>query len=445
MINKDDRSYFIHSLGCAKNLVDSNAMAQILENSGYFYEEDPSKAKVVIINTCGFIADAKKESQNLLKEVSAYKKKNQIIIAAGCLTQRYPEILSKELKKIDGFLGTRNWSDILKVIEGIEHSIKKPKIHVSQRNNILLDHDGISITAIQGTSAYLKIADGCRRNCAYCAIPLIKGPLVSRPLEKIINDAIYLQSVGVKEINLIAQDVTDYGYDLQSNNLINLLSNLINSVPQIDWIRLLYTYPGNFSEELIELMALSKKILNYIDMPLQHANPSVLRSMNRPSNIDWFYRTIENIRKKIPNVALRTTFIVGYPTENQKAFDELLQFIKDIKFDHLGAFIYSFEEGTPAEKFGDPISIEEKKERLKILMETQESITLSKNLSFIGSELDILIEGVDKENHISVGRSYRDAPEVDGLCIVNGLSSEGEIIKARIKKAFTHDLYGEMI
>ena len=252
-------------------------------------------------------------------------------------------------------------------------------------------------TSVQGASAYLKIADGCRRPCAFCAIPLIKGTAVSRPIDSILAEARSLQEKGVREIILIAQDTTDYGYDLGlKNGLAHLLTEMTAAVPRVDWIRIMYAYPGYVTDELIEVIATHKQVVPYLDMPLQHAHPATLRRMHRPANIDWVRKTLEKMRQAIPDLALRTTFIVGYPGETEKEFQTLLDFIEEIRFDKVGAFKFSFEPGTPGEPLGDPIPNEVKEERLKRLMEKQQQISLEQNQAFVGSNLDVLIEGADR-------------------------------------------------
>jgi ribosomal protein S12 methylthiotransferase len=300
---------------------------------------------------------------------------------------------------------------------------------------------------IQGNSAYLKIADGCRRPCAFCAIPKIKGTAVSRPLEDILDDVRYLQKQGVREINLIAQDTTDYGHDLgQKDGLAVLLKELTRAAPDVDWIRILYAYPGYITDRLIEVMAANQQILPYIDIPLQHADPGILKSMRRPANMDWVYKTVEKLRKEMSELALRTTFIVGYPGETEKAFGALLDFIKEVRFDRVGVFEFSFEPGTTSETLGDPVPAAVKTERKERLMLTQQRISLQKNQALVGKTLDVLIEGqgiVDGSTEvISLGRTYRDAPEIDGMVIVEGEVPEGEITPVRITGAMTYDLTG---
>jgi ribosomal protein S12 methylthiotransferase len=270
---------------------------------------------------------------------------------------------------------------------------------------------------------------------------LIKGTTVSRPIESILAEARSLRAMGVNEIILIAQDTTDYGYDLGlKNGLVHLLKKITAAIPQVDWIRVMYAYPGYVTDELIEVMANHRQVVSYLDMPLQHAHPSVLRRMRRPTNVDWVYKTVEKMRKAIPGLALRTTFIVGYPGETDEEFQALLDFVEELRFDKVGAFKFSFEPGTASEPFGDPIPSELKEERLKRLMEKQQRISLERNKTFIGRNLDVLVEGLGQG--VSIGRSYRDAPEIDGLVLVKGEIPAGQIIPVHINEAMVYDLIG---
>ena len=436
------KTFHIISLGCAKNTVDSDSMAQLLTASGYDSVTDPRRAGVLIVNTCGFIGPAKEESLNVLAELAAKKKSGQVLIATGCLTQRYGVEIARRVPGIDGILGTRRWMDIVDVSESLCCvGYPEPRYHLSEAATVGSDEHGALRVSVQGASAYLKIADGCRRPCAFCAIPLIKGSAVSRPIESILAEARYLQEKAVREIILIAQDTTDYGYDRGlKNGLAHLLREMTAAVPQVDWIRVMYAYPGYVTDELIEVMATHKQVVSYLDMPLQHAHPSTLRRMCRPTNVDWIRNTLEKMRKAIPHLALRTTFIVGYPGETEEEFQTLLDFVEEIRFDKVGTFKFSFEPGTPSESLGDPIPGEVKEERLKRLMEKQQLISLERNQEFIGHTLDVLIEGVGQG--ISVGRSYRDAPEIDGLVLVKGKIPAGQIFPVHINSASVYDLSG---
>ncbi|MEE9514349.1 MAG: 30S ribosomal protein S12 methylthiotransferase RimO [Anaerolineales bacterium] len=430
------------SLGCAKNTVDSESMSTLLGRSGFQVSERPEEAEVLIVNTCGFIGPAKEESLAVLRELAQGKREGQLLIAAGCLTQRYGSTVVEQVPGIDGVLGTRRWMDIVQVVQSLrERRHPEPLYHLPEAPAAGKEEQGVDRVAVSGASAYLKIADGCRRTCAFCAIPLIKGPTVSRPAEEILGDARRLQEAGVREVILIAQDSTDYGHDLGvKDGLAKLLEDLVAAIPDVDWIRVMYAYPGYVTDRLIEVMAENEQILPYLDMPLQHADPNVLRDMRRPANVDWVQRTIEKMRGAMPDLALRTTFIVGYPGETEKAFGKLMDFIQEIRFDRVGVFSYSPESGTAGEPLGDPIPMVVKEERRDRLMTLQQRISLERNQAFLGDSLPVLIEGCG--DGISLGRSYRDAPEIDGMVIVEEEIRAGEMVQVRITGALEYDLSG---
>ena len=423
-------------------------MAQLLQGDNYLPVSDPDQAEILLVNTCGFIEPAREESYAVLQELAQGKKKGQFLVAAGCLTQRYGQEVLDKVPGIDGLLGTRRWMDILQIVSRLrEDEGPQPLYHLPEAAVMGNTPRGTIGAHIQSASAYLKIADGCRRPCAFCAIPNIKGTAVSRARDEILADAMYLVSRGVKEINLIAQDTTDYGHDLgEKEGLAFLLEDLTAAVPDLNWLRVLYAFPGYITDRLIDVMAEKDQILPYIDIPLQHADPTVLKAMRRPANMDWVYRTVEKLRDRMPDLALRTTFIVGYPEETEHSFEMLLDFVKEIRFDRVGVFEYSFEPGTAAEVLGDPIPKHIKEERQERLMITQQDISLAKNQAQIGKSLDVLIEGKGEVEGsgeiISLGRSYRDAPEIDGMVIVEGDLMEGEIVPVRITGAMVYDLSG---
>lgn len=434
-------TFFLLSLGCSKNLVDSSSISSLLTQGGYQGLDNPDQAEVLIVNTCGFIKPASDESIGELRNLAKKKKKGQLLIAAGCLTQRYREAIAEQVPGLDGIIGTRRWMDILDLIQDLRKNPNKARYHLPETPTIGTDDHGVIRAAVQGNSAYLKIADGCRRVCSYCAIPLIKGTQVSRPIANIINEAEQLVQNGIKEIILIAQDSTDYGSDLGiKNGLAQLLDELTTNIPQIPWIRILYAFPGVVTNEMINIMSSRNQILPYLDIPLQHANPRILKLMRRPSNMNSVRTTLQKLRSAMPEIAIRTTFIVGFPGETEEEFQDLLNFIEETKFDHVGAFKYFQEVGTTAEKLGDPISEAEKEDRLSRLMTLQQEISLKKNQAFIGKKLPILVEGYNEG--ISIGRSYRDAPEIDGLVFVEGELPIGELCEVRITDALAHDLVG---
>jgi ribosomal protein S12 methylthiotransferase len=434
------KTFHLVSLGCAKNTVDSESMAQLLLSGGYRSTKDPSKANVVIVNTCGFIGPAKEESIETLATLAEHKRPGQLLIAAGCLTQRYGADVIRQVPGIDGLLGTRRWMDIVEVVETLrKEKYPQPLYHLPDSPTIGQDERGTLRAAVQGASAYLKIADGCRHPCAFCAIPLIKGTAVSRPMQTILQEARRLQDEGVREIILIAQDTTDYGHDLgMKDGLAQLLEGLVKAAPQVDWLRLMYAYPGYVTDRLIEVMASYPQIVHYLDMPLQHAHPMTLRRMRRPANVDWVHATLSKMRAAMPDLALRTTFIVGYPGETEEEFRTLLDFVKEIRFDRVGTFKFSFEPGTASEPLGDPVAAEVKEERYQRLMELQQGISLQKNQAYVGRSLDVLVEGSGEG--ISLGRSYRDAPEIDGMVIVEGEAPLGTFAPVRINGAMAYDL-----
>lgn len=434
--------FFFLSLGCAKNTVDSQSMTVLLSQAGYAICERPEEADILIVNTCGFIEPARDESYAELRRLAEGKKPDQLLIAAGCLTQRYGEQVTRQVPGIDGLLGTRRWRDIVQVVQVLrDGGPPKPFCHLPTTHMIDTQDDGTPRFLVQGTSAYLMIADGCRRPCAFCAIPLIKGTAVSRSPEEILEDARRLQEHGVREINLIAQDTSDYGHDLgMVDGLANLLEELVRVAPEIDWFRVLYAYPGCVTDRLIEVMATHPQIISYLDMPLQHGHPEMLRRMRRPANVDWVYQTIGKMRAAMPDLALRTTFIVGYPGETREEFEALIDLMTEIRFDRVGVFTFSFEVGTPSEPLGDPIPPEVKQERLERLMMLQQRISLEKNQALVGHTLQTLIEG--RGDYLSLGRSYRDAPEIDGMVIVEGEVPVGEMVPVRITSALPYDLTG---
>ena len=435
-------TFHLVSLGCAKNTVDSDSMAQLLLRDGYRSMDDPDKAAVLIVNTCGFIGPAKEESYRVLGELAQAKHKGQVLIAAGCLTQRYGVEVAQKVPGIDGILGTRRWMDIVQVVKEVRKGPHpEPIYHLPEAATVGSDENDALRVSVAGASAYLKVADGCRRPCAFCAIPLIKGTAVSRPVEAIINEARTLRDAGVRELVLIAQDTTDYGHDLgMKDGLAILLEQLTDSVPDMDWVRVMYAYPGYVTDRLIDVMATRKQILPYLDMPLQHAHPKTLYRMKRPSNIDWVHGTLAKMRTAIPELSIRTTFIVGYPGETDEEFQALYDFVNEIRYDRVGAFQFSFEPGTTSAPLGDPVPAAAKEERYQRLMELQQNISLQVNQSYVGKTLDVLVEGFD--NGISIGRSYRDAPEIDGMVFIEGQAKVGDIVPVRITGAMAYDLTG---
>ena len=439
------KQYFLLSLGCAKNSVDSDSMAQLLNQSGYTPVEQPADAAILIVNTCGFIGPSRAESIRSLRELAEGKKRKQTLIAAGCLSQIWGTKLVDEVPGIDGVIGTRRWMDIVEFTDKLRTTKHpEPLYHLPEEARVVgADEHGALRVSVSGVSAYLKIADGCRRPCAFCSIPRIKGTAVSRPPEAIVHEARVLAEHGVREAILIAQDLTDYGHDLGFHDgLPTLLESICEAAPDLKWLRLMYQYPGAMTDRLIEVMATHPQITHYVDIPLQHGHPDVLKRMRRPANIDWVYRTLEKVRVAMPDVAIRTTFIVGYPGETEAEFEGLLQFVRDLQFDRVGAFQYSFEPGTPSAELPNQVPEEVKQERYERLMEMQQAISLKKNQAQVGRTLDVLIEG--QGDGLTLGRTYRDAPEIDGLVILQGTVPAGEFVPVKIDGAMTYDLSGHV-
>jgi len=438
--------YYLLSLGCSKNTVDSQSMAQLLEGAGLRGVDDPARAGVLIVNTCGFIESARQESIEALSELAALKRDGQLLIAAGCLSQRYGQALVQEVPGLDGVIGTRRWMDIVDLVSRLRRRRHpEPLYHLpDEAATVGADERGVLRAARQGASAYLKIADGCRRPCAFCAIPMIKGTAVSRPPAAILDEARRLRDMGVKELILIAQDLTDYGHDLGlKDGLAHLLEELVKAVPDMPWIRLMYAYPGAVTARLIDLMADTPQILPYLDIPLQHGHRATLLRMRRPANVDWVYRTIETMRARMPDLAIRTTFIVGYPGETEAEFEALLAFMAAERFDKVGIFAYSREDGTHAAALPDQVPVEVTAQRYERAMQIQQSISLTRNVEQVGRTLEVLLEG--SAQGLSIGRSYRDAPEIDGLVLIPGEHEPGQFVQARVTGAQEYDLVAEIL
>jgi ribosomal protein S12 methylthiotransferase len=368
-----------------------------------------------------------------------------MLIAAGCMSQRYGGQMLEWVPGLDGVIGTRRWMDIVGFVQELrERRQPGPLYHLpTEAVTVGSDERGALRAAVQGASAYVKVADGCRRPCAFCAIPLIKGTAVSRPLESIVAEARALRDQGVRELILIAQDTTDWGHDLGlRDGFATLLERLATAVPDIDWIRVMYAYPGYVTDRMIEVMASHKQIAHYLDMPLQHGHPLTLRRMRRPANVEWVHKTLDKMRAAMSDLAIRSTFIVGYPGETDEEYETLVEFVQANRFDRIGVFTFSYEPGTESAQVGDPLPAEVKEARRERLMAVQQRISLEKNQAQVGRTLDVLIEG--SNDGISVGRSYRDAPEVDGLVIVEGEVPVGELVPVHISGALAYDLTGSV-
>ena len=436
------------SLGCSKNLIDTEVMLGILQENNFELTNEPAEADVLIVNTCAFIQSAKEESINTILTMAGYKDikqgKCQALIVAGCLGQRYKQELLDELPEADAIVGTGAWH---RIMEAVEEALKGNRIVIDGENNTIYDAACPRIPTTPADTAYIKIAEGCNNRCAFCAIPLIRGKYRSRKIEDICTEARNLAAKGVKEIVLIAQDTTNYGHDIYGKpSLVELLKEIVK-VDGIKWIRTLYSYPRFFSDELIELIASEEKLVKYVDIPLQHANNTILRNMHRPDTKEQIEVLLKKLRERIPGVVVRSTFIVGFPGETDEQFEELYHFFEEQRFDHAGIFTYSQEEDTAAASMPDQIPQEVMEERYHQLKALQSKISQEINESLEGKELEVIIEG-HTEDGLPYGRSYRQADDVDDQVYIEGVEEEipeGTIVKVRILQGFTEDLVAELV
>ncbi|MBE6097115.1 MAG: 30S ribosomal protein S12 methylthiotransferase RimO [Schwartzia succinivorans] len=435
------------SLGCAKNLVDTEVMLGILQKNGIELTNEPSEADVLIVNTCAFIESAKEESITTVLNMADYKNSGccRSLIVAGCLGQRYGQQLLDEMPEADAIIGTGAWQ---RIMEAVDETLKGNRVVISGESEIIYDARMPRIMTTPGYTAYVKIAEGCDNNCAFCAIPMIRGHYRSRKFEDVVEEVKRLASEGVKEINLIAQDTTNYGRDLYGKpRLAELLKELCR-IDGIKWIRTLYSYPRFFTDELIDVIASEPKIAKYVDLPLQHAHDAILRRMHRADTRESIEKLLEKIRERIPGVTVRSTFIVGFPGETDAHYQALREFLLKQRFDKVGIFTYSKEEDTPAYSMDGQVSEDVMQERYHELMSIQSKISEETNQALEGKELDILVEGRDEEQQtIAVGRSYREAPEVDGQVYIEGDtdSKPGDIVRVRVTQGFTYDVVGEPV
>lgn len=431
------------TLGCEKNLVDSEIMSGLIHERGYTLVDDKEEATVIIVNTCGFIDAAKEESVNTILDLADLKDTASLkaLIVSGCLTQRYKKELMNEMPEIDGIVGTGDFDKINDIIDEA----------LAGRKPILIGNPAFNYEkqlprrmSTPRYTAYVKIAEGCDNACTFCSIPIMRGKFRSRSIESVVSEAERLAEQGVREISLIAQDSTNYGTDLYDGFMLPTLLNKVTEVPGIEWVRLHYAYPGFFTDELIETIAGNPKVCKYIDMPLQHSEDTILKRMRRPGRQRDIRELVGKIRARIPDVALRTSLIVGFPGETEQDFANLCEFVKEMRFDRLGVFAYSKEDDTPASRLPDQVPEEVKEFRATSLMELQRQISREENGKRIGRELNVLIERYDGRNDVYVGRSEYDAPDVDGEVFVTGCKADiGQMQKVRITHSFEFDLSGE--
>lgn len=436
---------FLESLGCSKNLIDAEIMLGLLNKHGYKLTGNKNKADVIIVNTCGFIEAAKEESINKILEMGTLKKDHlKLLIVTGCLGERYAEEILEELPEVDAIVGTGNYAEIVDIIN---ESLKGKRIIKTGNIDDLYDESLPRYQTTAKHTAYVKISDGCDNHCTYCIIPKLRGKYRSRKIEGILKEVETLADNGVKEIILIAQDTSRYGIDLYDSYMLPYLLKKLCSIEGIQWIRLLYCYPELITDELIETIANEEKICKYIDIPIQHCSNEILKKMNRRTSKEYLIDLIKRLRLRIPDIVIRTTLIVGFPSEKDKHFNELLNFVKDIRFDRLGVFTYSMEENTPAAKMLEQIPENIKIQRQQEIMEVQQVISLEKNREKIGKKLDVLIEEKIKGTNEYLGRTRGDAPEIDGLVYVQSKSpiKIGDIITIKVNNALEYDLIGEKI
>ncbi|SDF76250.1 30S ribosomal protein S12 methylthiotransferase RimO [Sporolituus thermophilus] len=434
------------SLGCAKNLVDTEVMLGILTDNNIAIVDNPGDADILIVNTCGFIDSAKEESITTILQMAEYKKESncRALIVAGCLGQRYQQELLDELPEVDAIVGTGAWH---RIMEAVQAALSGQRVLVIGPTETIYDETMPRIHTTPKYSAYVKVAEGCSNCCSYCVIPLVRGRFRSRPQESIVNEVKRLAANGIKEINLIAQDTTSYGRDLYGQPRLPQLLRSLVKIEGIEWIRLLYCYPRYFTDELIEVMAKEPKICKYVDLPLQHIHDDILKAMHRRDSRFDIEGLLAKIRKTIPDVAIRTSFIVGFPGETDDHFQALQEFMQVQKFDHVGIFTYSQEEGTVAGAMADQVPEEVKQERYHALMALQCQISEEINRQLEGRVLKVLVEGKSDQPGVVFGRSYREAPDVDGRVYVEGAtgSRAGDLIVAKVVQGFTYDLLAEKI
>jgi ribosomal protein S12 methylthiotransferase len=430
-------------LGCSKNLVDSEVMLGLLRENGFDITPDEKKADILIVNTCAFIDDARDESMDTIVEsIKSGKKRNRKIVVTGCLAQRYSDLLEKKFAgKIHAILGTGDFSEIVEACKSAlagKHFSK-----VSESSSYIYDHLTPRLLATPSHFAYVKIAEGCDNCCSYCVIPQIRGHYRSRTVESILAEVNSLVESGVKEAILIAQDTTYYGKDLNGTDLPLLLKQLVLS--EISWIRILYAHPEHISDSFIKLMAEEDKVCSYVDLPVQHINDDILRRMGRKTTGIEIRKLIDKIRNTVPEVTLRTSLMVGFPGETDEQFNELMDFVNDVRFDHLGVFTYSAEEGTGAAGMSHQVPESVKQERMSQIAELHEQIADEKRRSLIGQEMTVLIDQVDEANSQAVGRTQGQAPDIDDVVLVNGKVKNGEFINAEITDTVdVYDLIGEV-
>jgi len=435
------------SLGCPKNLVDAEVMLGYLSRAGFQVTTDETQADIIIVNTCSFIKEAKQESIDTILDLADRKHDGNcnLLIVTGCLPQRYQEELARELPEVDIFIGTGDYPRVVEIIA--EKRGSADQICYTGDPNFVYNDELPRLQSSPHYTAYLKIAEGCSNRCSYCVIPSLRGDHRSRPLESLLTEAKQLVAGGVKELNLIAQDITAYGKDLADRPTLEGLIKELASMEGLKWIRLLYAYPDGVTDSLIQLMKSEPKVCKYLDLPIQHISDPILKRMGRRSGEEQIRTLIKKLRSAIPDIAIRTSLIVGFPGESPEDFKKLLQFVEETRFDRLGVFCYSREEGTPAAEMPEQVSERIKRERHKKLMRTQARVSFKHNRTLVDSEEEVLVEGYSEETELLLkGRSSRQAPDVDGLVYITaGNANVGDIVRLKITDSSDYDLIGEIV
>lgn len=434
------------SLGCDKNLVDSEHMLGALAQAGHTMTDDPEQADVIVVNTCCFIHDAREESISAILEMAEYRKNGpcRALIVAGCLAERYRREIQEEIPEVDAVLGTNS---IDAIADAVEKALKGEKSLILKPLEGISRPGGRRVLSAGGRYGYLKIAEGCDKHCTYCIIPKIRGNYRSVPMERLIREAEELAAQGVKEMILVAQETTLYGKDLYGEKSLHRLVRELCRISGLQWIRILYCYPEEITDELIQVMKEEKKVCHYLDLPIQHASDAVLKRMGRRTTKQELIEIIGKLRREIPDICLRTTLITGFPGETEEQHEELIEFVDEMEFDRLGVFTYSPEEDTPAEKMPDQIDEEVKEERQAELMELQQEIAFDNAERMVGREVLVMIEGKVADENAYVGRTYRDAPNVDGLIFINTDEEllSGDFARVKVTGALDYDLIGELL
>ncbi|MFQ3609876.1 MAG: 30S ribosomal protein S12 methylthiotransferase RimO [Fimbriimonadales bacterium] len=433
----------IVTLGCAKNEVDSEEIAGVLQQAGYQLDTQSDTPNVIVVNTCGFLESAKREGMEVIRQALQMKRagKTERVIVAGCMVQRLGEQLRQQFPEVDAFVGVGQMARFAEIVNTTRQS-NTPLTDIQPPHHRWAEVS-TRLRSRAPWTAYLKVSEGCDHQCTFCTIPSFRGKHVSKPIERILEEARWLAQNGAKEINLIAQDTTQYGYDLYKQFMLPTLLKELNAVQGIEWIRIHYAYPSRVTDALIEAMASLPKVVPYLDVPLQHADRAILRAMRRPGDGTSYLTMIRKLREAMPTIAIRTTFIVGFPGETDEQFQYLLDFLYEAELDRVGAFIYSREKGTPSALMPDQVPFRVKRARFDQLMRAQQPISYRKNQEWVGKTLQVLIESYSEDGQWAIGRSHRDAPDVDGLVYVRGCDAPpGSFVPVQIERADVYDVYG---